>query len=175
LRSINVLTPTASGTIGPSSKRTPLERIPPEVLDFFWPQESFRPGMPQKYAVVGSVGATTPSQLLQHVVRLMPSPDRAYPVELLGDIRPLPLSADNPETYISVFYPELFICACMIFAAGYQRDFGAQADDPGRAVSWQGQYEYLKQMALLEAARMRGEGPGYSAEVPAPAAQPRAP
>ena len=34
-------------------------------------------------------------------------------------------------------YPELLLCACMVFASGYQRDFGAQAEDPQKAVSWE--------------------------------------
>jgi hypothetical protein len=179
LRSVNVCTP--AGAITTFTKRTPLDRIPPEVLDFFWPQASFRPGVPQKYAVVGGFAPpivpapAMPSQALQLTVRFMPTPDQNYPVEFLGDIRPLPLSNKNPETFLSVYYPELYIAACMIFAAGYQRDFGAQADDPGRAQSWEGQYKALSQGVALEAARMRGEGPGYAAVTPAPAAQPRAP
>jgi hypothetical protein len=87
---------------------------------------------------------------------------------LFGDIRPFPLSADNPETYLSVYYPELFLCACMVFGSGYQRDFGAQSDDPQRAVSWEGQYTYLRQGVALEAMRMRGAGPPVPAAAPAP-------
>jgi hypothetical protein len=105
----------------------------------------------------------------------MPTPDQNYPVEFMGDIRPLPLSNKNPETFLSVYYPEMFMAACMIFAAGYQRDFGAQAEDPQRATSWESTYSNLRMGVTLEAARMRGEGPGYAAVMPAPLAQPRAP
>jgi hypothetical protein len=178
LRSVNVCTP--AGVITTYTKRTPLERIPPEILDFIWPQTSARPSVPQKYAVVGGFAPVDPTlqnppQALQLTVRFMPSPDQNYPVEFLGDIRPLPLSNKNPETFLSVYYPELYMAACMIFTAGYQRDFGAQSDDPARAVSWEAQYKALSQGVALEAARMRGEGPGYAAVTPAPAAQPRAP
>jgi hypothetical protein len=178
LRNVNVCTP--AGAITPYTKHTPLDRVPPEALDFFWPQPSFRPGVPQKYAVVGGFAPVDPTlqnppQALQLTVRFMPTPDQAYPVEFLGDIRPLPLSNANPETFLSVYYPELFLAACMIFAAGYQRDFGAQAEDPQRAQSWETQYGNLRMGVTLEAARMRGEGPGFTAAMPAPLAQPRAP
>ena len=153
MRSINVCTP--SGPITVNSKRRPLERIPAEVLDVFWPQSSFQPGVPQKYAVVGQQVLAVP-QTMQHIIRLMPTPDLSYSAEVLGDIRPLPLSEDNPQTYLSVTYPELLIACCMIFASGYQRDFGAQSDDPRMAQSWEAQYGLLKQGVMLEAGRMRG-------------------
>src|SRR5215813_12678822 len=51
LRAINVCTPV--GPITVTSKRNPLERISVEALDFFWPQASYKPGVSQKYAVLG--------------------------------------------------------------------------------------------------------------------------
>jgi len=93
----------------------------------------------------------------------------------LGVIRPQRLSSDNPQTFLSVTYPELFLAACMVWGCGYQRDYGAQADDPARAMSWETQYTNLRQGVMLEAAQLRGEGPGWTATTPAPAAQPRAP
>ncbi len=170
LKGINLCTPPMP--VSTITRRTPLERIPADVLDFVWPQSAFRPGQPQKYAVIGKlVDAATMPQQLGLIVRFMPTPDAAYPVEFHGDVRPLPPSNKNPETYLTVTYPELYIAACMIFAAGYQRDFSAQSDDPQRAVSWESQYGMLRQGAMLEAARMRGEGPNYTAATPAPAAQ----
>lgn len=151
LRAINVMTPL--GPISYTSKRNPLERISAEMLDFAWPQASFKPGIPQKYAVLGTqeVGSD-----VSYIVRLMPTPDKAYAAELVGDIRPDPLAPENPETFLSVMYPELFIAACMVFGTGYQRDYGAQSDDPGRAVSWESQYASLRQGVMLEVARMAG-------------------
>jgi hypothetical protein len=178
LRGINIITPIQKdNVITLSGKRKPLERIPPDVLDFFWPDASFRLGPPQKYAVIGTAvpDAVTVPQTLHYTIRFMPTPDQAYMAELLGEIRPLPLAPENPETFLSVFYPNLLIAACMIFASGYQRDFSAQAEDPQRAMSWEGQYKILLSSAMLEAARMRGEGPGYTADTPAPLAGMRAP
>jgi hypothetical protein len=152
IRSINVMTPL--GPITTNSKRNPLERVSAEMLDFCWPQESFKPTIPQKYAVVGIETDVGPD--LSYLVRLWPTPDRAYAAELLGDIRPQPLAPENPETFLSVFYPELLIAACMVYGTGYQRDFGAQSDDPTRAVSWEAQYTALRQGVLIEAGRMAG-------------------
>jgi hypothetical protein len=180
LQSVNVLSP--AGPITNTSTRKLLERISPEALDFFWPQASYKPGLPQKYAIVGNVQPVPQqlaqpfsqplppvqdSQVISHTVRLMPQPDKSYYAELFGDIRPEPLSSDNPETYLSVYYPELFLCACMVFGTGYQRDFGAQSDDPQRAVSWEGTYNLLRQGVALEATRMRGSLPPVPA-APAP-------
>jgi len=155
LRAMNVLTP--AGPVVFTSKRKPLERISVEALDFFWPDASYKPGLPEKYAVLGlNLGSGPVGLDVVYQVRLMPTPDKAYYAELLGDIRPDPLAPENPETFLSVFYPELFIAACMIYGSGYQRDFGAQADDPAKAVSWEAQYAALRQGIMLEASRMSG-------------------
>jgi|KBSMisStandDraft_5_1062788.scaffolds.fasta_scaffold00036_29 hypothetical protein len=172
LREMSVLVPTGYSWAGPdwqiSTSRKTLERISPEALDMFWSNSRYDPqsnrmvpsprGVPEKYAMVG--GATT--ELITQVsysIRLMPTPDKAYAVEYFGVIRPLLLSATNPETFLSVNYADLFCAACMVFASGYQRDFGAQADDPQKAMSWNGMYEALRASAQLEAGRMKGTVP----------------
>jgi|SRR5215475_749577 len=183
LRNLNLVTP--AGPLTFTSKRTPLERISPEALDYFWPQDSFKVGKPQKYAIVGDAqpmvsppNPMTPvdqPQVLSHIVRVMPTPDQAYYVEAWGDVRPLTLSSSCSVTYLTFNYPELYIAACMVFLAGYQRDFGSQAEDPQRAVSWEGQYQNLRAGALIETARMKGEGPGFTAQPPTPVAMAGAP
>jgi hypothetical protein len=159
LRLLNVITPV--GPITFSSRRKGLERISPEALDLFWPNVSLRPSVPQKFALVGSVPPAPlpplPQPPLSYTLRFMPTPDRPYTAEFLGVIRPEVLSSSNPETFLTINYPQLFICACMVFGSGYQRDFGAQADDPQRAMSWEQQYTYLRNGIMAEAARMRGE------------------
>jgi len=155
LRAINVMTPV--GPITLQSKRNPLERISVEMLDFIWPQASYQPTLPQKYAVLGVTTAVSdPVPDIVYSVRVMPTPDKAYSAELLGDIRPDPLAPENPQTFLSVYYPELFISACMVYGSGYQRDYGAQSDDPAKAVSWEAQYQTLKQGVLDQVARMAG-------------------
>ena len=191
VRSIAVCTP--PGPVTRNSRRHSPERISPEALDLWWPQSSFKPGIPKKYAVVGmrpplAVLPQPPQTGTQPLppnfaperfifaARFMPSPDRAYTAEVFGGVQPKPLSQSNPETYLSVNYPSLFIAACMVFITGYQRDYGAQSDDPGRAVSWESQYTKLREGVALEAGMQRGEGPGFTALPPAGLAQqPRSP
>jgi len=168
LRAINVCTPV--GPVSFTSLRNPLERVSVESLDFFWPQASLQPGLPQKYAVLGLVTPlAVPVPDIVYQVRLMPTPDKAYSAELLGDIRPDPLSPANDQTFLSVLYPELFIAACMVYGTGYQRDFGAQSDDPARAVSWEAQYQALRQGVMMEAGRMSGIDPEAASAAAPPA------
>jgi hypothetical protein len=188
---INVCTP--AGPITSSTKRRELERVSESALNMFWPNPGFKRSLPKKYAIIGQrrLGFNLPSplppttqplpplfqpELFSHVVRFMPTPDRAYMAEVNGGVQPQPLSQTNPETYLSVRYPELFIACCMVFITGYQRDYGAMADDPQRAVSWEGQYTKLKDGIALEAGMQRGEGPRWTSYQPAPIAQqPRSP
>jgi len=173
LQTLNVFTPVGAPT-NTSTRRQP-ERISPEALDFFWPQASATPGVPRHYALIGASTGTAP-EVLSYKVRFGPEPDAAYTAEFLGVIRPAPLSATNFQTFLSTVYPDLFIACCMVFASGYQRDFGAQAEDPAKAVSWDGQYRALRDGAMLEAARLRGESTGWTPNSPQPlAGQPRAP
>jgi hypothetical protein len=40
---------------------------------------------------------------------------------------------DSTTTILSLYVPDLFVAAAMIFMAGYQKDFGSQSDDPQAA------------------------------------------
>ena len=60
----------------------------------------------------------------------------------------------------------------MIFATAYQRDFGAQVDNPAQGVSWEGQYSKLMQSANIEELRKRFMGPGWQSMQPSPIATP---
>ena len=50
--------------------------------------------------------------------------------------------------------------ASAIFLMGYQRDFGAQSDDPAAAQSWENQYEKLLMGANAEEMRRKFAAPG---------------
>lgn len=192
VQSVSVLTPVGL-TVDSNSRRHPLERISHEALDMFWPQSSFKRGMPKKFTIFGL--RTQPDPLpnpdppttqpqppifrpegFNYWLRVMPTPDRSYLTEVYGGVQPQPLSQANPETFLSLRYPELFIACCMVFITGYQRDYGAQSDDPQRAMSWEAQYKALRDGIQLEASTQRSEGPSWTALQPAPLAQqPRAP
>lgn len=177
---VSMVVCTPVGVVTNNTIRTPpLERIPAELIDFLWPQSSYKPGVPKKYALLGNLptisGSTADLASPYIKVRLMPTPDRAYTTELFGRVQPTGISPDDPQTFLSIKYPELLLAACMVYITGYQRDYGAQSDDPQRAMSWEQQYTTLRQGVMLEAAQQRGEGPGWTAATPAPATQPRAP
>jgi len=156
---INVITPVTA--FSSNGTRNPLTPITKEYLDFAWPIATANTGVPVYYAPINN---TT------YVVG--PSPDQAYHVEVIGTQRPAPLSASNSSTFLTQFLPDVFMAASMIFATAYQRDFGAQVDDPARAASWESQYTKLMQSANIEELRKRFLGPGWQAMQPSPIATP---
>lgn len=101
-----------------------------------------------------------------------PVPDQAYSVEIVGTYRPNSLSASNTTTFISLYLPDLFIMASMIYISGYQRNFGRQSDDPQMAQSYEGQYQALLKGAAVEEARKKFEASGWSSQSPSPVATP---
>lgn len=101
-----------------------------------------------------------------------PVPDEEYYVEVVGTVRPAPLSADVPVTFISQYLPELLIMASMIYISAYQRNFGRQSDDPQMAQSYESQYGMLLKSAMVEEARKKYEGAAWSSQAPAPVASP---
>lgn len=160
LESQFVITPAA--TAPDAGQRNPLRRLSPDALDFIWSSALTAQGVP-KYCALDD-NAT---------MRLAPTPDQAYQVELRGTFRPDPLSVGNPSTYLTVNYPDLFFAAAMYMASGYMRNFGAQSDNPAMALSWQTTYNDRKESAKLEALRQRGEGAGWAPYAPSPAQPPR--
>ena len=91
-----------------------------------------------------------------------PSPNASYYVEVIGTIRPEALSVTNTTTAITTYIPDVFMAASMVFASGYMRNFGSQADDPKMAQSWEAQYQTLKASTSAEQARQRFESWGWS-------------
>jgi hypothetical protein len=98
----------------------------------------------------------------QFTIILGPWPDANYQVEVIGTIRPTPLSATNTTTFLTTYLPDLFLAASMIFASGYQRDFGSQADNPQQSASWEMQYEKLFASANAEELRKKFSGLGWT-------------
>jgi len=103
---------------------------------------------------------------------LGPVPDQAYPVEVVGTYRPNSLSATNTTTFISLYLPDVFIMASMIYISAYQRNFGRANDDPQMAVTYESQYQALLKSALVEEARKQFESSGWSSQGPATVASP---
>lgn len=101
-----------------------------------------------------------------------PTPNRRYFVEVVGTIRPAPISASNPETFISRYLPDLLIMASMVYISAYQRNFGKESDDPQMAISYESQYQTLLKSAATEEARKKFEAAAWSSQSPAIAATP---
>ena len=127
-------------------------------------------GLPQYFAVYGGDSAST--GLTSQNMIIGPIPDLNYSIRLTGTVRSAPLSATNTQTYISVYLPDMFIMASMIYISAYQRNFGRMNDDPQMAQSYEGQYQALKASALIEENRKKFEAAAWSSYSPAPAASP---
>lgn len=150
---LNIITPyTATPTTG---TRVPLIPTSRDFIDVVYPSSASATGTPTYFGMVSN------SQVL-----LAPVPDQAYPVEVIGTIRPTPLSATNTTTILTTYVPDLFMAASMVFASGYMRNFGSQADDPRMSQSWETQYQTLKASAQTELARQRFESWGWSSGSP---------
>lgn len=139
---LNVITP-SSQTNPDLGTRVPLVPTTRDVLDTIWPSATGA-AVPSLYAMI------TDQQIIVGA-----APDAAYTVEVIGTIRPTPLSADNTTTYLTLYLPDLFTTASMIWMSGYMRNFGSQADNPQMAQSWEGQYEKLFTSANVEEQRKR--------------------
>ena len=99
-----------------------------------------------------------------HTVLLAPTPDAAYQAQVTGLFQPMPISAANPSTYLSRTYPELLTAACLVWLSGaLKQNYGAQADDPKMAMSWEQTYQGLLGPAKAEEMRRRGLAPDNAA------------
>jgi hypothetical protein len=101
-----------------------------------------------------------------------PVPDQAYPVEVVGTYRPNSLSASNTTTFISLYLPDVFIMASMIYISAYQRNFGRLNDDPQMAITYESQYQALLKSSIVEEARKKFDAAGWSSQSPATVATP---
>ena len=140
VQQINVITPAGSAASAGTETLPPTSRT---WLNYAWPS---------------ATGAALPTHFAmedQASIIVGPWPDAAYRVEVVGTIRPAPLSNSNQTTQLSLHFPDLFVAASMIYVTGYQRDFGAQADDPKSSQSWEAQYNALLGPALAEEARKK--------------------
>jgi hypothetical protein len=156
---------TPVGAISAASYRHQFDMATLDMIDAIWPQ----------YSVTRSP-LNTPFRywaMKDHqTIVVAPSMDAAYKCEITGLFMPTAISSTNTTTYLSTVYPELLFASCMIDVAGFLRDYGQQSDDPKLALSWQNQFNELRELAMAEENRRRGAGIGWSANMPTPLAQP---
>lgn len=155
----NVITP-ATATVPDNGTRVRLTPTTLDALDVMWPSTQGA-GVPELYAMV------TDQQ-----IAVGPPPDAAYTVEVIGTIRPTPLSATNDTTYLTLYLPDLFVAASMIFVSGWMKNFGAQGDQPQQAQSWDQQYTKLFASANVEEMRKKYASGAWGSLQPTPIATP---
>jgi hypothetical protein len=160
---INILTPVGqTNPNGATVTRNSCLPVTKEFLDIVCGSNATaNRGMPRFFAPFND-----------NVFLLGPVPDQAYGVEIVGTFRPDSLSASNTETFISLYLPDVFIMASMIYVSAYQRNFGRANDDPQMAVTYESQYNALLKGAAVEEARKKFEASAWSSQSPSPAATP---
>lgn len=157
--SINFFTPSGSTTY-----RRQLIPTTREFMDAVYPDETScgcADEFPRYYAMI------TDQQII-----VGPPPQDSYTVEVVGTIRPTPLSATNTSTYLTLYLPDLFLAEALIFGYGYLKDFGAQTDDPRASSAWAGHYQDLWQSAATEEARKKYSSAAWTPKQPSPLATP---
>lgn len=146
VQSVYLTTPAGSLPTDSGASRNPLVRISLDGLNIMWPAGQTAGTLPLYYANFDN-----------STIYIAPAPSATYTVEFFGVARPTALSSTNTSTILTTYIPDIFIACSMVFLAGYQRDFGSQADDPKLAQSWEAQYQTLKASAVGEIARMKAE------------------
>jgi hypothetical protein len=153
-------------TGGVNIGRTQMTPVSLFFLDYMWPGESSlsTPSYPKYFAPISD-----------QVFMIGPAPDSNYAVEAVGTIRPTPLSATNTTTFLTNYLSDLFFAASMCSAAGYMRNYGAQADDPKMAMSWEQQYSMRLASAQGEELRRKFASGDWTSEslVPQQVSTPR--
>ena len=171
--SVNVITP--ASTAPESGTRNPCTPVSRNVLDMVWPSivnavgtdVTGRPELFCYFSQGASIGLDQPGILFG------PWPDATYRVEVIGKIIPAALSASTTTTFLSTYLPDLFLAASMVFMSGFMRNYGAQADDPKMALSWESQYQTLLKSAADWEARKRFAGGSWTSAMVEPTAVPQ--
>lgn len=159
IQNVNILTPVGTGNPD-AAIRNPCLPVTKEYLDMVY-SSAAGAGLPSYFAMFN-----------QNTILFGPWPDNVYAVEIVGTRRPNSLAADNQTTYVSQFFPDLFMMASMIFGSAYQRNFGKMVDEPEMAGSYETQYQRLLQSAGVEEARKKFSSAGWTSMSPAPVASP---
>ena len=156
--SINVFTPVSTTT-----NRIQLVPTTREFIDHVYGNEASTtiPSIPHFYAMI-----------TDQTIIVGPPPDANYTLEVVGTIRPTPLSVTNTTTYLSLYLPDLFLAASMVFGTGYIQNYGAMTDNPQSAVSWESHYQLLKASADIEENRKKYASQVWTSKQPAPLATP---
>lgn len=159
---LSIITP--AGQIPSLGRRVPTTQTSLDFIDWMWPTESL--------TVDPLSGAEFYWALKDdHTMVVAPTPNGLFSAEITGLFQPARISETNPNTYLSLNYPALLEAGAMVYMSGYTRNFGAQADTPQMAQSWETQYGIMRDIARGEEQRRRGQGQGWSQSSATPLAQ----
>lgn len=153
LRDINVLTPV--GTTDPDlGMRNPLTISTTVFMNHVY-GSNINASIPQYFAMV-----------TDQRIMVAPYPDAAYNLEIIGTVRPTPISASNTTNWISLYLPDLLLACSMIQMSGFKMNFSAMSDDPKQAISWESQYVSLRDSAATEDAMRKYASTGWNSQLP---------
>ncbi len=125
----------------------PLNFTSLDFINFIWPRQNTQ-GPLQYWAMQDD----------RNIV-VAGTPDGNYPVQITGKVRPAAMSAANLTSYIGTYHPELLVAACMVFAVGYQRDFGSMmALNPQMGLAWESVYKSRLESSRAEEYRKLNAG-----------------
>lgn len=93
-----------------------------------------------------------------NTLKIAPTPALSGTATVEYESYPPFLSPTTPTNYFSDYYPDLLLYACMVFAAGYQRDYGQASDDPKLAMSWENRYQSELGKALIAERQRKSDG-----------------
>lgn len=147
-----------------SDVRTPVTPSSMDVINLLWPSTA---------AASTSTRPTFFAMQTDQVVLFGPPSGSNVTIEVVGKIRPNPLSASNTTTYLSTYLPDLFMAASMIFGAGWQKNFNTAGDDPKAPGNWENQYRNLLASADTENQRAKFGGASWTSKPLMSQAQPQ--
>lgn len=171
LQTLYVITP--FGATSANSVRNLVRRVSEDMINFVYPNTNYTAGtasIPTLHSLVGATSGSPMDARGAITIRLGPAPDLAYTAIATGTVRPAALSKSNTTTFLSTYYPDLFIAACMIYLMGFQRDFSAQSSNAQGAMSWQDQYVQLRDGVTVESNQQKSASTAWTAMWPSPLA-----
>lgn len=156
---LNAITPsTATSTSG---TRVPLRFTSKQFIDSVYPSATTSSSVPRFAAMLSNT-----------TVLVGPSPDKAYPVEVIGTQRPAPLSSTNSSTYLTAYLPDVFFAASMVFLSNQARQIPGRETASTDSQAWEKEYQQLMASAATEEFRKAYTSQGWTSANPNPVATP---
>lgn len=155
----NVTLPTSQGTIivvetmsavSQAGARSQMVPVTKEFIDAVYPNTSTSINRTPKYF----------APITDQSFLIGPPADTTYNMEIIGVIRPSPLSSANSSTFLTRYCPDLFVAASLVYVS----------DDK---TVWEDQYQKLVATAIQENLRQRFEGAAWTPMEEAPVQPPR--